>query len=168
MAPFHVPFPSELRNGLWHTTHPLRFDLIRISGAIVANPKLPESERWKTTQGAAYYPFVRTLNAISLFDFTDFEPDKYSNEYPLSTWWTFVPCRRDWDSSIWIEIDRALIEASFVPARQIIAMWNERRAYRHTVMPIVEAASTEPIPITAFRRVLCWERSPGAFREIRF
>src|SRR5215470_9580940 len=86
-------FPSELREGLWHTTTPDRYGGMLRTGSILPNPDMPEAERWKTAAGPHYYPYVRTLGGVSLFDFRGFDSDVYSHNYPLSTWREFVPCR---------------------------------------------------------------------------
>ena len=160
-------FPQELREGLWHTTSPERFDRIRFTGAIVCNPDLPDQERWATARGPDFYPFVRTLGGVSLFDFAGFEPASYEKEYPCSSWRTFAPGRREWASAIWIEIDRAKVQLAFVSGKRVLELWKEREAYRHTVMPIIEAACIDAIPISAFVRVLRWSRDKCEFERLQ-
>jgi len=42
----------ELVGGLWHTTHPDRFERILKAGAILPEPDIPDKERWKTAEGS--------------------------------------------------------------------------------------------------------------------
>jgi uncharacterized glyoxalase superfamily protein PhnB len=44
-------FPPELRDCLWHTTTPNRYESILRAGSILPNPDIPESDRWKTAHG---------------------------------------------------------------------------------------------------------------------
>jgi len=85
----------ELCGGLWHITHPDRFKSILNSNAILPEPDIPEGARYCTGLGKDHYPYVRTLGGVSLFDFNRFDPDAYTEEYPLSTWAAFVPYRTD-------------------------------------------------------------------------
>jgi hypothetical protein len=94
-------FPPQLRERLWHTTTPDRYESILRSGSILPNPEIPESDRWKTSRGPHYYPFVRTLGGVSLFDFHGFDPEAYSAKYPFSSWREFVPCRPEFEAAIW-------------------------------------------------------------------
>src|ERR1700733_13094782 len=66
---------KELIGGLWHTTHPDRFQSILRDGAILPNPSLPDSERWGANVDESHYPYVRTLRGISLSDCGGFDPD---------------------------------------------------------------------------------------------
>lgn len=84
-------FPEELLNGLWHTTSRYRLEKILECGYISSLPDIPDSERWGTAMGAEYYPFTRHIGGISLFDFENFESEKYSEQYPASSWTSFVP-----------------------------------------------------------------------------
>src|SRR5258708_20259302 len=90
----------ELSGRLWHTTHPNRFKSILNSGAILPEPDIPDSERWKASKGNQSFPFVRTLGGVSLFDFDQFDPDSYSERYPISSWYEFVTYREPWITSI--------------------------------------------------------------------
>jgi len=60
---------SELHGGLWHSTHPERFTGILQSGAILPEPNMQDSDRWKTSRGRGFYPYVRLIGGVSLFDF---------------------------------------------------------------------------------------------------
>lgn len=85
------PIWSELLGGLWHTTSRMRFQSILRCGAILPEPDIQEKDRWGTSQGPGYDPYVRTLNGESLFDFNDFDAEAYSRTYPMSGWEQFVP-----------------------------------------------------------------------------
>jgi len=98
-------FPDMLSDSIWHTTHPDRFDAIIRSGEIVANPNIPDADRWKTSRGPDYYPYVRHIEGVSLFDFHGFDPVKYSEACPMSSWRTFVPIHEGWPASVWLKID---------------------------------------------------------------
>lgn len=142
-----------LYGGLWHTTHPERFKHIIVSSAILPEPDIPDSERWKTERGKEYYPYVRSLGGVSLFDFDYFEPDSYLEEYPLCSWREFVPFRKCWDVAVWIEIDRECVSSNLISASDLLEQWKSNKAYKHTIMPRIEAAHLGPLPQTAFERV---------------
>jgi hypothetical protein len=164
---------SDLRNEvlamldgrLWHTTSMDRFQEILRSGAILPNPSIPDEQRWKTSQGPEYYPYVRTLGGVSLFDFEDFDPVRYSSTHPMSSWREFVPYRSQWGAAVWIEIDRQAIANEFVTRNQLVERWNHENAGRHTLMPRIEAAHLAPIPIAAFRRVFICRAGPPNIEE---
>ncbi len=142
----------ELRGGLWHTTHPDRFKAILAGGAILPEPDIPDSERYCTGGGKDHYPYARTLGGVSLFDFTGFDTNAYTKEYPSSTWATFVPYRTDWSCSVWIEIDREQVAHQFISCAELLAKWKADDAYGHNIMPDIEAAHLGPLPLTAFKR----------------
>jgi hypothetical protein len=154
LAQVDETFPPELRSGLWHTTNSDRFARIVAVGQILPEPDLPDSERWKTGGGVAHYPYVRSIGGVSLFDFTDFDPESYSKDYPLSDWHVFVPYRRSWRNSVWIQVDRDAISDHFVSGLEVLMRRRRDKAYGHDFMPLIEAASLAPIPVTTFRRVL--------------
>jgi hypothetical protein len=143
---------SELLGGLWHTTHPERFQSILASGAILPNPDIPDNARWKTSQGKDYHPYVRTIGGVSLFDFDDFDHEAYSRKCPMSSWYEFVPYRRVWGCSVWIEIDRAQLAAGFISGTDLVTRRNLEEAHQHTIMPYIEAAHLGPIPRAAFKK----------------
>ena len=62
----------ELVGSVWHTTRPERFQHILESGAILPEPDIPKAERWGTAGGPEGYPYVRSIGAVSLFDFRSF------------------------------------------------------------------------------------------------
>ncbi len=146
--------PKELYGRLWHTTHPDRFTKIMKDGYIVPNPSIPNNERWKTSEGPDNYPFVRTLNGVSLFDFNNFDEKRYSEKYQSSNWREFVPYRNSWGKAVWIEINRDMIANNFISGEKLFIKWKHTKAYRHTIMPMIEAAYIGSIPSSAFSHVL--------------
>lgn len=106
-------FPANLLNRLWHSTTPERYKLILEAGAILPEPNIPNSSRWCTAQGEKHYPYVRTLGGVSLFDFTNFDPEQYGKKYSAS-WFTFVPIDGSGGNKIWIEINRTLVHSSLI------------------------------------------------------
>jgi hypothetical protein len=144
----------ELCGGLWHTTHPDRFKSILSGGAILPEPNIPDGDRYCTGLGKDHYPYVRTLGGVSLFDFNGFDTDAYTNEYPSSTWATFVPYRTDWGSSVWIEINREQVAPDLISGFELLAKWKSDGAHGHNIMPEIEVAHIGPIPRAAFRRAL--------------
>jgi hypothetical protein len=143
----------ELHGRLWHTTHPDRFKGILTSGAILPDPNMLDSDRWGTSQGPDYYPYVRTLGGVSLFDFDQFDAEAYSRDYPMSSWSEFVPYRERWGCSVWIEIDRKKVDPHNIVSRSdLVKGWKTARAYQHKIMPYIEAAHIGRLPRTAFKQ----------------
>ena len=140
----------KLQGRLWHTTHPDRFQGILNCGAILPEPPIPATSRWKTARGQEGYPYVRTIGGVSLFDFDRFQPQSYSIDYPLSTWRTFIPFREDWGTAIWIEINRAQITHQLISATDLLARWKADGAYGNALMPCIEAAVIGELPASAF------------------
>ena len=64
----------ELHGGLWHTTHPDRFRDILTRGAIIPEPDIPNSERWKASKEPEFYPYVRTLGGSASLTLTTSNP----------------------------------------------------------------------------------------------
>jgi len=157
----------ELSGGLWHTTHPDRFEAILAGGAILPEPEIPDGERWGTAAGAEHYPYVRTLGGVSLFDFRQFEPEAYQERCPGSTWAYFVPCHLAWECAIWIELDRnQLVPPMFISGSEVLAKWKADGAYGHNFMPEIEAAYIGPISRTTFKRVFLVRKKNDEFREL--
>jgi hypothetical protein len=142
----------ELVGRLWHTTHPDRLKNILAADAILPEPDIPDHERYGTGLGKDHYPYVRVLGGVSLFDFNQFDPDEYGKRFPVSTWSAFVPYRRDWGRSVWIEIDRGKAARNFVSGLELLAKWKSDNAYGHNIMPEIEAAHLGPLSRTAFKR----------------
>ena len=145
---------ETLHGGLWHTTSPERFDSISRDEEILPDPPTPDADRWGASRGPDYFPYVRTLGGISLFDFSDFDPSGYSDSYPMSTWTEFVPFRETWGASIWIGINRATVRGALIAPAKLVQRWKDTDSYRHRVMPYIEAAHLGPIPSEAWSRTL--------------
>jgi hypothetical protein len=157
---------SELCGGLWHTTHPERFKAILASGALLPDPEVPDADRWGTSQGPDHYPYVRTLGGVSLFDFDQFDAEAYSEKYPLSCWYEFVPYRQRWGCSVWIEIDRLRVGLQLISGPQLLARWKADKAYGHNIMPFIEAAHLGPVPRAAFRRCFLVRKEDDQFHSL--
>lgn len=145
-----MAFPKELVGGIWHTTSEERYSNIIESGGILPNPDITEKERWGTSRGSEYYPFVRTIHGVSLFDFCDFNAEEYSKLYPASCWSEFVPYRKEWGCSIWVEIDRKAVIENFISGSELLKKWNRDKAYKNNIMPLIEAAHIGAIPASSF------------------
>ena len=145
---------AVLHGGLWHTTSPERFDLISCDRQILPDPDIPDTERWGTSRGREYFPYVRTLEGVSLFDFCDFDRARYSDAYPMSTWTEFVPFRALWGASIWIEIERAAVRDALISPADLVQRWKDTNSHRHRIMPHLEAAHLGPICSDAWIRAL--------------
>jgi len=147
-------FPEKLNNRLWHTTKVEHYSKIIECGFLLPEPEICDKDRWKTANGQKNYPFVRTLGGVSLFEFNEFDPDEYSKQYPSSSWDTFIPYRKEWKETIWIEIDKDEVGDNFICGNNLLKMWKDKKAYRHTVMPVIEAACIGRLSISAFKQVL--------------
>lgn len=143
---------TELYGGLWHSTYPDRFTWIMATGALLPDPEVSDADRWGTSQGPDHYPYVRTLGGVSLFDFDQFDPERYSEKCPRSSWFAFVPYQEHWGCSVWIEIDRLQVANGLISGPDLLAKWKAEEAYGHNMMPYIEAAHLGPIPRTAFKR----------------
>ena len=161
------PIWRELYGGLWHTTHPERFLGILECGAILPEPNIPDSDRWFTLEGRKNYPYARFIGGVSLFDFHQFDPQKYDAEFPHGSFWSFVPYHRVWRGTVWIEIDREQASPHFVSGPDLLTRWKTGGDLGHNFMPILEAAHVGPIPLTAFKKCLfIREGDEGRFHEI--
>ena len=162
-----MAFPKELLGSVWHTTSIERFRQILLDKAILPEPPtITDSERWKASKGADLYPYVRMIGGVSLFDFRGFDEDKYSRDYPLSSWAEFVPRLRKWKTAVWIEIDINAVSKNLILGHDLVAKWKEQGAYKHTIMPIIEVAHVGPLPISAFQRILTYSENTSCFRRI--
>lgn len=157
---------TELYGRLWHTTHPDRFESILISSAVLPEPDIPDGDRWKTSQGKGYHPYVRTLGGVSLFDFDQFDPESYGKKCPMSSWYEFVPYRTVWGRSVWIEIDREQVAPQIISGYDLVARWKSDNAYRHSIMPYIEAAHLGPLPRTAFKRAFLVREGDSEFHPL--
>lgn len=153
-----MPFlPLLLRDRLWHSTTPERYKLICASGAILPEPKLQDCARWGTAQGREFYPYVRHLGGVSLFDFSEFDESKYEKRFPMSNWYSFVPRSDVGGNKVWMEIDRVCISKSLILGKELLEKWKRECAYKHKIMPEIEAAHIGPLPLEAVSQVLLFE-----------
>ena len=159
---------ETLQGSLWHTTSQTRFTGIRSKQAILRDPPIPDDERWSTRLGPDGWPYVRTLGGVSLFDFAEFEPDAYSARCPMSSWREFVPFRKDWGASIWIEIDRQKAAQLLVNPAELLARQKRENAYRHRIMPHIEACYMGDVPSSLFVRALLIANGDSDFRRVEF
>jgi hypothetical protein len=160
---------QRLHGGLWHTTHPDRFAAILATGAILPEPGVPDSERWCTGGGKEHYPYVRTLGGVSLFDFTQFEPESYQERCPSSCWAYFVPCHLAWERAVWIEIKRGQVAPpQFIPGLELLSKWKADRAYGHNIMPEIEAAYVGSIPRAAFKQAFLVRKDDSEIRQLTY
>lgn len=159
-------FPEILRGALWHTTSAERFKEILKDGFILPNPLISDSERWSTACGSELYPYVRSINGVSLFDFNDFDELEYSKKYTNCQWRYFVPCLSKYDTALWIEINPEKVANNLISGKVLLERWKQQNAYKHKIMPIIEAAHIGPIPMCAFRRVLNYSADAKEFKEV--
>ena len=157
---------ETLHGRLWHTTSEERFEGIRSRNAILSEPRIPDEERWGTAIGPDGWPYVRTLGGVSLFDFAGFEPETYSERYRMSSWREFVPFRRFWGASVWIEIDREKAAERLVGADELVTRQNREKAWRHRIMPYIEACYLGDLPSRLFVRALVIGSGDAAFRSV--
>jgi hypothetical protein len=140
--------------GLWHTTHPSRFEAILHAEAILPEPPIPESARWYSGRGVEHGPLVRKLGGVSLFDFAGFPGwDEFREQFPFCSLAFFVPVHREWGAAVWIEVDRDAVRDRFLPPAELLARWKDG-CLGNMVMPGVEAAYIGELPRSAFRRAL--------------
>ena len=126
-------------------------------GGLDPEPPLPDGERWKTALGPEFYSFVRVLGGVSLFDFSNFDPEEYAKSHPLSSWETFVPHRNDWGSAAWINIDWKALGDQFISADELVRRWDEGGYHKHTLMPRIECACIGIVPVSLFQSAfLVW------------
>jgi len=158
---------ARVRDGVWHTTNTARFQGIVTSGAILPEPLIADGDRWSTSQGKEWYPYVRTLGGVSLFDFSGFEPEEYSKAFPVSSWWEFVPYRSVWNEAVWIEIDADALGPGFISGRALLERWNAGRV-GNRIMPQIESAHLGPIPLSSFKSVFVVREGLAALLPINW
>ena len=159
-------FPTELLNGLWHTTSLERLSGILKHGSITPKPNIPDSERWCTRNGEKNYPYVRHIGGVSLFDFQGFNPDKYSQKYPLSSWQVFVPKNQKFDDTIWIEIDRKKVRENLINSADLLKQWKTEEKLCHNIMPMIECAYIGELKISKFIQILLYDTSTNAYKNL--
>ena len=158
---------ARVSSGIWHTTSLDRFRRILESGGILPEPDLPDSERWSTSAGPEWFPYVRTLGGVSLFDFRGFEPASYGQKYPVCTWAAFVPYREEWEESVWVEINVGLLGRNFVGGRDLLDRWKTAKV-GNRIMPEIEAAHIGPIPTAAFISAFTARRGASDLEPVDF
>ncbi|ABI38919.1 conserved hypothetical protein [Shewanella sp. MR-4] len=158
-------FPQELLGTVWHTTSIERYKMIVRDGCIKANPSLPDSERWGTKLGEEHFPFVRSLGGVSVFDFRNFDVNSYSKKFGAANWATFVPCRSDWRSAVWVEIDFSSLGGNFISGQSIREMWYKMDSTRKFITQI-EGAVIGVIPTSAFKQVLFYDTRKSSFSRL--
>lgn len=156
---------ETLRGGVWHTTNSDRYKSILSEGAILPEPPIPDSDRWGTGLGTIGCPYVRSIGGVSLFDFRDFDPEEYSEKYPISSWREFLPYRSAWGEAIWIEVDISEVMVGFISGRAILDRWKAEQA-RNRFMPLIEAAHIGALPLRAFRQVLHVSKESGTLYQL--
>ena len=103
---------------------------------------------------------------VSLFDFAGFDPEDYEARYPISNWRHFVPYKKSWGASIWIEINREKAADNLVEANELVARWHKEKAHRHKLMPFIEACYIGDIPSGLFMRTLAVKNGDTEFRSL--
>src|SRR5256885_4897818 len=94
----------ELLGGRWHTTHPDRFNMILRMPRSCLNRTSETANDGAHSKARCFTPtFGRS--AVSASDVDGFEPEDYRRKYPVSSWCYLVPYRRNWRTSVWIEIE---------------------------------------------------------------
>ena len=157
---------ETLRGGLWHTTSERRYEGILSSRAILVEPPVTEHGRWGTRCGPGGWGYVRTLGGVSLFDFAGFDVECYEAKCPMSSWREFVPFRRSWGASVWIEIDREKASEGLLPGKELVARQHQEKAHRHRIMPHVEACYLGDVPEDLFVQILVIGTGDQAFRPM--
>src|SRR5690606_33469494 len=132
----NMKFPNKLHGSVWHSTSVERYTMIKADGQITANPALPDSERWGTGLGEDYYPFIRSLGGISVFDFRSFHVKQYNRKYGDSYWSTLVPCRSGWEQAVWIELDILQLGDNFLSGKTVRQLWQDTNSVRKFIAGI--------------------------------
>ncbi|WP_426030916.1 hypothetical protein [Caulobacter sp. DWP3-1-3b2] len=152
---------TVLRGGLWHVTHPRRFEQIMASGGLLAEPSDSNEGRVGTAKGPEGYPFIRSRGGISLFELFEFDADAYTERCPSSTWRTFIPCPPTWGGGVWIEIDQPSIAAFYISGADAWQSYSSAPDRARLIMPFIEAGAMQPVPVSSFRRALFVNSSKG-------
>lgn len=159
-------FPAELFGGLWHSTSLERYHIILETGAILPNPDIPDPERWGAGNEPGHIPLVRFLGGVSLFDFTNFEPDVYRTRYPASRWQYFVPNQEKFKKTVWIEISRKCVSDQLISRSDLLQKWKDEKLHGHNFMPMIEAAHIGPIPASCFLEAYIFNKCDGQLAKI--
>ncbi|PLU58138.1 hypothetical protein [Sinorhizobium medicae] len=158
---------EKLQGGLWHTTNPERLETILKDGFIKVEPNLLDSDRWGTARGPAYYPFVRYIGGVSLFEFPpDFDVAAYEKEIPTASLGQFIPFRPSWGRAVWLKVDRAALDHRFLSGKEVRQRWNESQAYRHKFIAELEAAYLGDLSMRAISKAFLVEGGKQDWSEI--
>jgi hypothetical protein len=95
-----------------------------------------------------------------------FQPEKYEQQYPVSSWREFVPCRSKNESAVWIEIRLSQIEENFVDGVALLSRWRSSGELYRKIMPLIECANVGPIGTSAFGEVLVYQKSSQCFKMV--
>lgn len=152
------PIWRELWGGVWHTTHPERFLSILDDGAVSPDP--PFSDHNGT--------FAQSLGGVSLFDFREFDPIKYSVTHTVSAWRSFVPYQRRWAGAVWLEVGHESAEKALISAENLIEKWHKWKK-KPNILPRLEAAHIGNLALSNIHRaILIRSRDDGDFHEFDF
>ena len=109
---------------------------------------------------------MRSIGGVSLFDFQNFNYRAYDERYPSSDWREFVHFRKIWCCAVWIEIDRTKAAEKIICGPDLIERWKKEGAYRHRIMPRIEAAYIGDLSCGAFVRALLIQKDDEEFLDI--
>lgn len=144
---------QNLLGKLWHTTLPERFNEILRTGFIKSEPDIPDNQRYGTGCGPDYYPYVRHLGGISLFQFPSrFNLDVYLEEIPTASLEQFIPFNRSIGEAIWLEIDSDTLSEDFISGQEVRGRWRKEEAYAHKFIAELEAAYVGDLPISSISK----------------
>jgi hypothetical protein len=143
--------PEEfVGTGIWHVTSKSCFKSMLADGEIKAEPRIPDDKRYNTDKGTKYYPFVRSIGGISLFDFCteEFKFHHYINAVNFSP----KSCNEELSDIVWIEMDRDAIKDRIITNNEL--MKQRIKECFHQIIPIYEIAVIETISTSAFIRTI--------------
>lgn len=134
---------------IWHVTSKTNFERIISDGEIKAEPDIPDELRYATFKGLSYYPLVRSLGGISLFDFT--VQEQSAVHYRTAIEFPPYSCSEESSVRIWIEIDRDSIIDRIRPNDYLKKIWKDGNQHRRFI-PVYEIAVIGAISTTSFIR----------------
>ncbi|MCK4207212.1 hypothetical protein J3U99_20810 [Brucella pituitosa] len=140
---------EKLIGGFWHFTSTERFDRITKDGFILPEPDIPDTERWSTSQGPEWYPYVRSIGGFSIFHFPlAFNLEQYRIDYPFSNLEEFIPYFRKWGHAVWLEIDYTKQLRHIKLGADLLDKWRTEGKGKRW-MPHVEGAHIGRMPISS-------------------
>ncbi|KZN30034.1 hypothetical protein N480_03560 [Pseudoalteromonas luteoviolacea S2607] len=137
--------PKELERKVWHVTSLENAKKIIAHGSIIANPDIPESERWGGSCESVH-PFARSINGISLFDLRQ---EKALKKHPLSY---FKPMNLKAPTTIWFEVDTLALSGNFLSPEEALTKKRKLESYRQYILDL-EAISLCPIEMRHIKSV---------------